>query len=254
MHIAFIGDAIIDRWVHGRLEDCQDGCKKFVEESYCESPGGVANARMCLSNWDAITSHYTQPEAQRSIKTRFLENNRIIFRHDIEKPCIPGDWLSILYSADAVLVSDYDKGFLTPEYLRLLIDTANVRNIPIVVDAKRDPSLYAGAIIKCNKDYFEKFEVPQTNLVLTIGSTPPTVWHNGIVQSAGNMFSLAAVQCVNHVGAGDCFAAHLILGLAQGKSLADAAIVAHSAGRVYVQHPHNRPPLPEEISRDLELT
>ena len=59
------------------------------------------------------------------------------------------------------------------------------------------------------------------------------------------------VEVKNHVGAGDCFAAHLILGLAYGLSLEDAATVAHSAGRVYVQFPHNRPPLPSEIVADF---
>lgn len=58
------------------------------------------------------------------------------------------------------------------------------------------------------------------------------------------------VNCVSHVGAGDCFAAHLVLALAHGFSLEDAAAIAHSAGRVYVQHEHNRPPMPEEIAED----
>ena len=63
---------------------------------------------------------------------------------------------------------------------------------------------------------------------------------------------LPKVNCINHVGAGDCFGAHLVLALMYGFSLEDAATIAHSAGRVYVQHLHNRPPLPEEIEEDLE--
>jgi sugar/nucleoside kinase (ribokinase family) len=56
---------------------------------------------------------------------------------------------------------------------------------------------------------------------------------------------------VNHVGAGDCFAAHLTLALAYGFSLKEAAGLAHSAGRVYVQSFHNHPPFPTDIAADM---
>ena len=62
---------------------------------------------------------------------------------------------------------------------------------------------------------------------------------------------LTSVKCVNHVGAGDCFSAHLVLALAYGFTLEDAAVIAHSAGRVYVQHQHSRPPLPQEVREDM---
>jgi D-beta-D-heptose 7-phosphate kinase/D-beta-D-heptose 1-phosphate adenosyltransferase len=61
-----------------------------------------------------------------------------------------------------------------------------------------------------------------------------------------------AIFLKSHVGAGDCFAAHLVLALAHGLSLEEAAMIAHSAGRIYVQHPHGRPPWPHEIKKDLD--
>jgi len=30
--ILIVGDAMVDRWVHGHIDVCQDGCPKFVEE------------------------------------------------------------------------------------------------------------------------------------------------------------------------------------------------------------------------------
>jgi len=62
----------------------------------------------------------------------------------------------------------------------------------------------------------------------------------------------APQHCVNHVGAGDCFGAWLTLGLAHGLRLQEAARLAHAAGRVYVRHPHNRPPWPHEIRKELD--
>ncbi len=56
---------------------------------------------------------------------------------------------SALQKADAVLVSDINKGLLTPNILRNLIDTANRRSIPVIVDPRlsKDYSIYRGATI-----------------------------------------------------------------------------------------------------------
>ena len=70
---------------------------------------------------------------------------------------------------------------------------------------------------------------------------------------SATVFSKNLVRVVSHVGAGDCFGAHIVLALAHGFSLREAAALAHSAGRVYVQFPHNRAPRPEEIAADLVL-
>ena len=48
--IVVIGDTMVDRWVHGHADQCQDGCLKFVEKSRVEVPGGAANAARCLNN------------------------------------------------------------------------------------------------------------------------------------------------------------------------------------------------------------
>jgi D-beta-D-heptose 7-phosphate kinase/D-beta-D-heptose 1-phosphate adenosyltransferase len=56
---------------------------------------------------------------------------------------------SVVRRADAVLVSDINKGLLTPAILRTLIDRSNQRGIPIVVDPRLsdDYSIYRGATV-----------------------------------------------------------------------------------------------------------
>ncbi len=152
--------------------------------------------------------------------------------------------LDMIQNFDAVLLSDYDKGFLTPEFTREVIKRCNRRSIPCVADVKRGPELYQGAILKSNLDWTNKYGASN---VTTRGAMWPWV-HGKTDRYHGGRHD---VKCVNHVGAGDCFAAHLTLALACGFSLEDAAAVAHSAGRVYVQHPHNRPPHPKEIAADM---
>ncbi len=162
-----------------------------------------------------------------------------------------------LWRPDAVLISDYDKGLLTPPFLRQVIDLCTLMGIVCVADAKRDPSLYEGAIIKGNQDYFGITGIPErvrrldTRAVTTLGAYSPIVWDRGDCWSPVVRWQSISLNCVNHVGAGDCFAAHLTLGLSCGLSLKEAAAVAHSAGRVYVQRKYNEPPGIEEMKKDV---
>src|SRR6202050_3495864 len=52
-----------------------------------------------------------------------------------------------LRNCDGVLISDIDKGILTPDVLRALIDGGRARGIPVIVDPRRteDFSIYRGA-------------------------------------------------------------------------------------------------------------
>lgn len=248
--IVVAGDVMIDRWVHGHLDDSQDGCHKFVQRSACETVGGAGNAVRSLENWNVHTELYGH--WNRGTKTRFVDElgstSFIAFRHDCDVIAGPeynndrGYCLNCVEQADGVLLCDYDKGFLTPQLILKIAERCRRRGIPCVADVKRDPSLYSGCITKANEEWYLKYGIAS---VVTRGQCLPSV--RGTV--VGN--HLSAVKCVNHVGAGDCFSAHLVLALAHQFSLEDAAVVAHSAGRVYVQHPHNRPPFPQEVAADM---
>ena len=262
--ILFLGDAIADVWIHGHLEDCQDGCQKFVQESKVLSMGGAANAETSIVHWRVKTCRYGSPGVWPT-KYRFVgSDGKIIMRWDT--PVTETDFtaqrlasLEVLLQASAVLISDYDKGFLTPQFVREVILNCQSLKIPCVADAKREPALYDGAILKCNSTYQlnHNQELSRSvydsddgrSLVVTCGPDIPACWDKGKLQK-GFRF-LPAVPCVNHIGAGDCFAAHLTLALAYGFTLKEAATIAYSAGRVYVQYPHNRPPQPEEVIADM---
>lgn len=251
--ILVIGDALIDVWVCGYIEECQDGCSKFVEVERHTSPGGAANAARSLVNWDVFTSLHSLREEDRPSKCRFVDaTGKIVFRWDDESKLIEGysasqEWerglaLEFVRTAGAVLLSDYNKGFLTPGFIRQVVDFCKRYGIPCIADAKREPMVYAGALLKCNNDYSVKWNCLAD--VCTDGPNPPLV--------SGNRLNvcLPPVTCVNHVGAGDCFAAHLAMALAYGFDLVDAVALAHYAGRIYVQRAHNRPPQPDEIAAD----
>lgn len=259
--VLIIGDTMVDRWVTGRQLPSQDGCPKFVKETVRDTPGGAANAANCLSKWPTrVNLCGLAGDGHLPVKTRCVEAGRIVYRVDDDHEehrdnhemfnWVRGYALELVPRAGAVLLSDYDKGLLTPELIAQMVAICRDNSIPCVADAKRGPEVYKGCIIKSNQAWYEENRAscwPNVSggIVTTYGGDTPTV--NQCVLD-GN---LPPVNCVNHVGAGDCFAAHLVLALAHGFSLKEAAALAHSAGRVYVQHPYNRPPTPEEIAGDL---
>lgn len=260
--IAVVGDAMTDIYVHGSFGPCQEACQKFMEQSRVSVPGGAANVQRSLENWRCHVALFSNSlHGIKPQKVRFIVDGKYVFRHDDDSM----DCEAVLAERrewefrylersefDAVLISDYDKGFLTVDFIRQVIDLANARGVPVVADAKREPELYRGAIVKCNNKYFNKYrmrchDIP-TLVVTHAGTYNPAVYRYG---NGYTMMCDRIVRCVNHVGAGDCFAAHLTLSLAHGFSLENAAAIAHSAGRVYVQFEHNRPPHPEEIRDDF---
>jgi D-beta-D-heptose 7-phosphate kinase/D-beta-D-heptose 1-phosphate adenosyltransferase len=294
LNIAIIGDSMLDVYVHGRFESCQENCPKFVETSRIRVPGGAANAARQLANWNArswlisITGFGGSARQVRSlrheyeneltfqcgevpIKERFLIDGEITFRHDdehVEYDLTESELMCCRNTAfnaikekifDAVLISDYDKGFMDEQLIRDVIDECHLQKIPVVFDAKRHWSIYrsrsfgySGGTLKCNSSYADKYlqDSKVGNIVITHGQLTPTVC-SALYYENGRQ-PCRSLHCLNHVGAGDCFSAHLILGLAHGLSLKDSAAIGHSAGRCYVQHEHGRPPFPHEIRRDLE--
>lgn len=260
--IACIGDSVTDVYVHGHLDTCQENCLKFMEDSRTTVDGGVANASRSLSHWHSPAAYFSNHRSIEPVKTRFIVNGKIVFRHDDDEMDVPAILAGSQKTAFAamtsgnpsgILISDYSKGFLTPEFISQIIDYANKRDIPCVADAKREPELYRGATLKCNIDYARRFDVnplDTPSYVITHGHKTPAIWCDGNMVERRHLNR--PVECVSHVGAGDCFAATMTLALAHGLSLGDAATIAHSAGRCYVQHPHNRPPWPHELRRDLD--
>lgn len=128
-YITFIGDAMLDVWIHGQVTGCQEECQKFMEASRITTPGGAANAKRCLSRWPVDTVLFAQDEKRRPIKNRFVNSNGlVVFRHDNEVEAIlssGGEDRRFQYSyaavaagsCDAVVLSDYDKGFLTKSFI-----------------------------------------------------------------------------------------------------------------------------------------
>lgn len=166
------------------------------------------------------------------------EQTVLQFIHDLPRP-------------DAVLLSDYAKGVLTPNLCQAVIAWARERSIPVLVDPKgADGSKYRGAtLITPNKK--EAAELTgaairddasllaageQLRRDLELDYAVITLSEEGLAVFDGRMTKLrtAAREVFDVSGAGDTVLATLGLGLAAGLSVHAAAELANRAAGIVV--------------------
>jgi D-glycero-beta-D-manno-heptose-7-phosphate kinase len=172
-------------------------------------------------------------------------------------------------AVDAVLLSDYHAGLLTPS----LVDAirAEAQGRLLAVDAQGELAKYAGfTLVKCNadeaRDYLRRdlrgdddFAAAALQLrrdlrltgamVITRGAAGATVAAD---DSAHHCPAPAVTDVFDVVGAGDTAIAVLTLAAAAGASYAEAAMLANYASGLVVRRVGNHAPSPEELTHALQ--
>ena len=163
-----------------------------------------------------------------------------------------GHVIKAIARAGAVVLSDYAKGALTPRVIRAVIDAANDRGKPIVVDPKgRDYSIYRGAtVITPNRQELADVtrslartddEITEAAVKLcealaaravlvTRSEVGMTLVHNGTAVHV----PAYSVRVRDVSGAGDSVVAVLSAMLAMGADFESAMRAANAAGAVVV--------------------
>jgi D-beta-D-heptose 7-phosphate kinase/D-beta-D-heptose 1-phosphate adenosyltransferase len=207
-----------------------------------------------------IDATHVRRERDRSTtrKVRVLAQNRQVLRLDWDETRPAGGDVGARAVAelraagpfDAVILSDYAKGFLTPEVIRGAIDAARSWSAPVLVDPKSpDFTRYRGAtVITPNQKEFEdagprklgedvEREVAQAgaelletagaeHLVVTLGERGLAIVSRDAEPA---FYGTTAREVYDVTGAGDTVVAVLGLALASGTTLRDAACLANRA-------------------------
>ena len=159
-----------------------------------------------------------------------------------------------LRHADAVLVSDYGSGLLSPQVVTALVAPLAARQVPVLVDSRYDLLRYRG-LTACTPN---ESEVEQA-LDVTIGDAPRALERAGrailtktrmdavlVTRGSRGMALFEHGTPTTHIpiygsdeiadvtGAGDTVMATLTLALAAGASMPDAARLANYAGGLVV--------------------
>ncbi len=196
-----------------------------------------------------------------TVKTRVLVSNHQLIRLDREvvQPvgaAIQAKLLSFLEQQitnyELVLISDYNKGLLTPSFLGEIFKICRRENITSIVDTKGlDFSKYKGVnIIKPNKkEASQATDVTITDLVSLQSACEKikevtgcddvviTMSEEGMAYYKGSELSVIptkAIDVVDITGAGDTVMASLGVAIASGNSLHDACDFANHAAAVVV--------------------
>ena len=196
-----------------------------------------------------------------SFKNRIIASNQQVLRIDQEvssdldtqlESKIVNNFDEIFKDIQLFAISDYNKGFLSRSLLKALINEANKRSIPIIIDPKgSDWSKYEGAtIIKPNeKECFIAAALPGTpdidaaaeaifssvkidNLLVTRGSKGISLFSN---DKQHLMFKTQAREVIDVTGAGDTVLAALSVCMSSGLSISDSILIANIAAGIAVE-------------------
>lgn len=153
---------------------------------------------------------------------------------------------------DAIILQDYNKGVLTHEVIRFVIDRANENNIPITVDPKKDNffSFEGATLFKPNKvetEYALQASLDEnlTEKITMLRETMPhqyslvTLSEKGIYWNDGKQSAIAPTlprNIADVCGAGDSVIAIATLGLVIGLPLAEIAQLSNRAGGLVCEH------------------
>jgi D-beta-D-heptose 7-phosphate kinase/D-beta-D-heptose 1-phosphate adenosyltransferase len=187
LRILVIGDVMLDRSIWGDVDRISPEAPVPVLRSVrtTAAPGGAANVAMNLVGLGikaAQAGFWGNDAEMRELsvllttagvdasgmvvsghstisKTRIVSRNQQLLRLDVEsaephpaaeEQALLERSLQLVRIADAVILSDYDKGALSPQLCQAVIALARERGIPVLVDPKgRDFGKYAGATTIC---------------------------------------------------------------------------------------------------------
>lgn len=171
---------------------------------------------------------------------------------------------------EAILVSDYQNGLLTPALIQLVMQV-NDSKVPLIVDAQGALDKYIGFdVVKCNARDAATYLQRKLNsadeyqqAALTLAQTL-AVKEAMIITRGADGATIANQQTAQHiqaphisdvfdtVGAGDTWVAVFTLAYISGADLVMAATLAHYASGIVVRHVGNYTPSPQELSDTIE--
>lgn len=168
--------------------------------------GGFANA-------SHVSEYVLRIDDDREAKTKF----------DISNMPSP-------HTLDAIVISDYCKGFLTDNNIREICKIAKDNSIPLFIDTKRaDLSIITYGYVKINKHEAERLvSLPKTHLITTLGSLGASY---GPILYPGYKMDVK-----DSCGAGDSFLAGLVVEYLHTKNIHLAIKFANAHAAVSVGH------------------
>ena len=286
-NILVIGDIILDAYIYGKIDRIsQEAPVPIVAINHKEfKPGGAANVALnlnglganvtlvgiagedsdsrnlsnCFTGFDGINREIIEcGDRPTSIKTRIIADGRQIARLDSETTeKISNQYMVNVVerfdkncnNIDGIIIEDYNKGLLTKELIKYIVQYAKKNSIPVYVDPKYDnyesykgvrlfkPNLKEYNAIVKDEDFvslpdsgfaFKKY-MDSEILLLTLGSDGMSLYYD----DKHDLIPTRARKVYDVSGAGDTVIATFVINDLCGLEPLESSLIANlAAGRV----------------------
>ena len=244
LNVLLIGDSCIDEYKIGTVDRLSPEAPvpviKIVDNYTI--PGMASNVYSNLLALGIEPDFITNDTVIK--KTRYIDkrSGQHLLRVDDEPNIVPWSGrihLSPIGSYDAVIISDYNKGFLTYEHIENIIKSVTC---PVFIDTKKtDVERFQGAWVKINELEYSRLTSECSGLIVTLGERGAKVPHHEI------HCPTKSVEVMDVCGCGDTFLAALAAQYLFTKDIEKAIIFANVAAGITVQHRGNYAPSYDEI-------
>lgn len=226
--VLLIGDSCTDIYHYGTIDRISPEAPipVLLTKNLLTCPGMAANVNNNLKAFNIDTDFITNEEP--ITKTRFLDikTGQHLLRVDKEKTLKEINELPKLDKYTAIVISDYNKGFLSYNHIEQIINTSKV---PVFIDTKkRDLKRFKNAIVKINEREFKNRTSDCDDIIVTLGS-------NGVLYK-DNIIPAPKVEVFDVCGAGDTFLTALVCKYINSKDMIASINFANKAAAITVQH------------------
>ena len=226
LKILLIGDSCTDEYVYGTCERLNpEAPVPILRFNRKETTRGMAwNVRENLMSFGIEVYILTNDEP--ITKTRYIDerSNQHILRVDDERPLKPMDYELPEDEYDALVISDYDKGFLTTKKIQELVDWFDG---PVFIDSKKTKLPKKDCYLKIN-EVESKLLRGYKNLIVTKGA-------GGADYNKVN-YPGEKTKIVDVVGAGDTFLSALVYFYLLYGRIEESIPYANKAAAIAVQN------------------
>jgi len=229
LNVLLLGETCEDQYIYGKVNRLNpESAAPILSYDRMEKKRGMS-ANVCenLKAFDIGVIHCTNEE--KIVKTRYIEEryNQHLLRVDVERRVRP--YLDVLppQDFDAVVISDYDKGFLTFDKILQITETYTC---PIFIDSKKHvlPDREE-CFIKINWKEYQQLRVKVDNAIVTLGE-------KGAMYK-DELYPTEKVNVFDVCGAGDTFLSALTFHYLRTKDIEKSIFFANKASAIAVQQP-----------------